>query len=567
MKKLIDAPIAQLIRDLEERGLLDRTLVVLASEFGRDAMTEGKVGKEVKDQAINIPDVMTEPRHYGMHRHFTAAGSVLMFGGGIKKGFVYGKTADERPCTTIENPVPIEDLHATIYHALGIPPDTAYVVEKRPGLRHEGRQGQSRSRSCSPEDRHEDHRREFLAAAAAAPIASPILLGMQDKAGTKAPVLGQRRLHLRSRSTTGASCPPRIKWGNTHGVVEDSQGHIYVHHTVHATSESADTMVVFDAKGKFVRSWGKEFRGVAHGLHIRKEGRDEFLYLTVNAANPQMTPQPAMQAVVVKTTLKGEIVWKIQGPPDVDAYKPAADGAAEALQPDQRRDRAERRRLRRRRLRLVLHQSVQQQGGVHPHVRRQGIGARASSPSRTASGWTRAARRPMLVVADRRNNRLQRFTLDGKHIDFVPGFRLPCHFDERKGVVVIPDLHGRVTLIDKNNQIVEHLGDSNARNWNNPLRTRAARQVHPGPVHLPARRLLRPRRQYLRRRMGRGRPGDELRKAEAASRPGALQILPPLASSPRRSFRYSSSASRMIPSASSGPSRSSTTTCLCSSTL
>jgi hypothetical protein len=132
MKKLIDAPIAQLIGDLEDRGLLDRTLVVLASEFGRDAITEGKVGKEVKDQAINIPDVMSEPRHYGMHRHFTAAGSILMFGGGIKKGFVYGRTADERPCTTIENPVVMEDLHATMYHALGIPPDTSYVVEKRP---------------------------------------------------------------------------------------------------------------------------------------------------------------------------------------------------------------------------------------------------------------------------------------------------------------------------------------------------------------------------------------------------------------------------------------------------
>jgi uncharacterized protein (DUF1501 family) len=132
MKKLIDAPIAQLVRDLDERGLLNRTLVVLASEFGRDAITEGKVGKEVKDQAINIPDVMTEPRHYGMHRHFTAAGSILMFGGGIKKGFVYGKTADERPCTTIENPVSVENLHATMYHALGIAPDTSYVVEKRP---------------------------------------------------------------------------------------------------------------------------------------------------------------------------------------------------------------------------------------------------------------------------------------------------------------------------------------------------------------------------------------------------------------------------------------------------
>jgi hypothetical protein len=132
MKAIIDAPIAQLVRDLDERGLLDRTLVVLASEFGRDAITEGKAGKEVRDQAINIPDVMTEVRHYGMPRHFTAAGSLLMFGGGIKKGFVYGKTAEERPCSTIENPITIEDLHATIYHALGIPPDTAYVAEKRP---------------------------------------------------------------------------------------------------------------------------------------------------------------------------------------------------------------------------------------------------------------------------------------------------------------------------------------------------------------------------------------------------------------------------------------------------
>ena len=132
MKRLIDAPVAQLVRDLDERGLLDRTLVILASEFGRDAVTEGKVGKEVKDQAINIPDVMSEPRHYGMHRHFTAAGSLLMFGGGVKKGFVYGRTADERPCTTVENPVVMEDLHATIYHALGVPPDTSYIVERRP---------------------------------------------------------------------------------------------------------------------------------------------------------------------------------------------------------------------------------------------------------------------------------------------------------------------------------------------------------------------------------------------------------------------------------------------------
>jgi len=131
MKRQIDAPIAQLVLDLEERGLLNRTLVVVASEFGRDMMLEGKPGKQVKDQVI-VPDSVTEPKHYGMHRHFTDAGCVLLFGGGIRRGFLYGKTADERPCKTVENPIGIENLHATIYRAIGIPPDLAYEVEKRP---------------------------------------------------------------------------------------------------------------------------------------------------------------------------------------------------------------------------------------------------------------------------------------------------------------------------------------------------------------------------------------------------------------------------------------------------
>jgi hypothetical protein len=131
MKRLIDAPVAQLVHDLEERGLLDRTLIVLASEFSRDMMTEGKPEKKVKDQ-VEVPNVITELKHYGMHRHFTDAGCVLLFGGGVKKGFLYGKTADERPCKTIEKPVVIEDLHATIYHALGISPRQSYEVERRP---------------------------------------------------------------------------------------------------------------------------------------------------------------------------------------------------------------------------------------------------------------------------------------------------------------------------------------------------------------------------------------------------------------------------------------------------
>jgi hypothetical protein len=131
MKRQIDAPVSQLILDLEQRGLLDRTLVVIASEFGRDMLTEGRPDKPVKDQ-VTVPEKMAELKHYGMHRHYTDASCVLLFGGGVKRGFLYGKTADERPCRTIENPVRIEDLHATIYHALGIPPDLAYEVERRP---------------------------------------------------------------------------------------------------------------------------------------------------------------------------------------------------------------------------------------------------------------------------------------------------------------------------------------------------------------------------------------------------------------------------------------------------
>lgn len=131
MKQAIDRPIARLIRDLEERGLLNRTIVVLASEFGRDMMTEGKPGNEVKDQ-VKQPEIMTSPQHYGMHRHFTEAGSVLLFGGGFKRGYLHGETASERPCGIVKDPVTITDLHATLFAALGIAPTAGVEVERRP---------------------------------------------------------------------------------------------------------------------------------------------------------------------------------------------------------------------------------------------------------------------------------------------------------------------------------------------------------------------------------------------------------------------------------------------------
>jgi len=302
-------------------------------------------------------------------------------------------------------------------------------------------------------------------------LAAPLILRAQDKAGTRLPVLGEGEFQYEAIHDWG-ELPSHIKWGNTHNVAEDSQGNIYVHHTVYADSDSPDSMVVFDRNGKFVRSWGKEFRSVAHGMWLQQEGRQEFLYLTVNAANARMQPQPELFSTVLKATLKGEIVYKIQGPPDIPAYYTPADKPAPALP-----------------LYNPTNIAIAPNGDLYVadgygsyyinHYNNKGeylntFGGRGSDPGQLKEPhgiWvdTRGGS-PILTVADRRNNRLQRFTMDGTHIDFITGFRLPCHFHEQKGNVVIPDLQGRVTLIDKNNRIIEHLGDATPASPPNPSR-------------------------------------------------------------------------------------------------
>ncbi len=132
MHSEIDRPIAQLVLDLESRGLLDRTLVIIASEFSRDAIIEGKPGSDANDQATHKVDKVTEMKHYGLHRHFTGGTSVVMFGGGTRRGFLYGATAPERPLVAIENPVTVTNLHATIMTAMGISPKTGFEIEGRP---------------------------------------------------------------------------------------------------------------------------------------------------------------------------------------------------------------------------------------------------------------------------------------------------------------------------------------------------------------------------------------------------------------------------------------------------
>jgi Protein of unknown function (DUF1501) len=135
MKRQIDRPIAQLIKDLDERGLLERTLVMITTEFGRTIASAPAAGQEpdgFAERHTGEKLVIESEKMYGFHGHFSSGNALVFFGGGFKKGFVYGKTGDRHPMLPIENPVRLEDVHATVYKALGIPADTNYVTESRP---------------------------------------------------------------------------------------------------------------------------------------------------------------------------------------------------------------------------------------------------------------------------------------------------------------------------------------------------------------------------------------------------------------------------------------------------
>jgi hypothetical protein len=97
-----DQPVAGLLKDLEQRGLLESTLVVWGGEFGRLP-----VGQDLHPFSVQGRD--HNPRGF----------TVWMAGGGVKGGTVYGST-DDVGYKAVENPVSIADFHATILHQLGL---------------------------------------------------------------------------------------------------------------------------------------------------------------------------------------------------------------------------------------------------------------------------------------------------------------------------------------------------------------------------------------------------------------------------------------------------------------
>jgi len=111
----VDQPIAALISDLKQRGLLDSTMVVWGSEFGRTPLGENRGGSKMNTGRDHHPFCFT----------------TLMAGGGLKGGYTYGKT-DEIGWNIVENPVHPNDLHATMLHCFGL--DHEQLTYRHQGL-------------------------------------------------------------------------------------------------------------------------------------------------------------------------------------------------------------------------------------------------------------------------------------------------------------------------------------------------------------------------------------------------------------------------------------------------
>jgi hypothetical protein len=248
--------------------------------------------------------------------------------------------------------------------------------------------------------------------------------------------------------------PPSLKFGNTHGIVVTGDGRIVLCHTVHKNSESPDAIAIFDSDGRFIKSWGADLRGGAHGLVIRREGSQEFLYHCDN-----------VKGFVRKTTLDGEVVWILHAPLESGLYAKANEYKPSTLAFAPNGD--------------FYIADGYGKFYIH-HYDAKGRFLRSFGGSRaemdrlkgqeTAAGttiWPHAiavdtrGERPLLMVGERGDNRrVQYFSLDGKPLHMLKeSVRWPSTFDFHQGLMLMPDLKAVVTLYDAKNKPLVQLGD------------------------------------------------------------------------------------------------------------
>ena len=304
-------------------------------------------------------------------------------------------------------------------------------------------------------------RRHFLKQAgvgSAVALALPTIVGAKK---TEGPVIVGTGEHQYEVQHMFPQLPDKFFWQTTHNVAFDSEGLLYVIHEGRGEEkpEHKDTIFVFDQDGKYVHSFGGEFIGGGHGIEIRNEGGQDYLYVCAYQE----------QRSFAKLDTKGEIVWRKGAPMESGFY---ADGEDQFPRSDSPwgRNRF-----------LPTNIAFADDGGfflsdgygawrIHRYDKDANWVSSFGKPAgkEKADGtfhlphgiWIdKRGDEPLVVVADRVLARLQWFSLDGEHRKTMDGFILPANIDTYGDLMVVPDLAARVTLLGKENKIIAHLGE------------------------------------------------------------------------------------------------------------
>ncbi len=297
-------------------------------------------------------------------------------------------------------------------------------------------------------------RRRFVSAVAttAAALAAPRVLTAQKS--DKQLVVGEGE-HRYEVLHNWAQLPAQYTWQTTHNVAVDKAQNLYVIHEGRENLKDHPSIFVFDAQGKFIRAFGKQFQGGGHGIEVRNEGGTEFLYVC------------AYQQVkaFAKMTLTGETVWERYAPMDSGIYAKDEDKVRvkrwgrDAFMPTNF---------------AFLDDGgfllTDGYGSFHIHrydkngnwVSKFGGPGKGEGTFSTPHGiWIdrRPGREQRIVVCDRANGTLQYLTMDGKYIETLKGYGLPANLDTWKDLLLVPELHARITLLNSKNEVVARLGE------------------------------------------------------------------------------------------------------------
>lgn len=307
-------------------------------------------------------------------------------------------------------------------------------------------------------------RRTFVKQAAGGALAALTApaIAPANKTGGGPTIVGEGN-HRYEANHRWAKLVRHYSWQTTHDVAIDSQGYVYVIHEGRFDWKGHPSIFVFDPDGTFVRAFGHQFQGGGHGLEVRREGSEDFVYVAAYQ-------QPRSFA---KLTTKGELVWRKFAPMESRLYAEGEDQPPVIANP-WGRDRFH-----------PTNFAFHPDGGFYLadgygsfRVHRYDADGKwlsmfgAPSDTTKADGtfdtphgiWIDSRRsEPLILIGDRANKRLQWFTLGGEHVRTLDGFLLPANIDVRGDVLLIPDLVGRVTLLDADNQVLVHLGDDSQR--------------------------------------------------------------------------------------------------------